>query len=304
MMMTLAILLAALFPLPPQKSDAVIGVAAVDLQTGKRIAVRSTERFPMGSVYKVPIAIEVLRTQQLNRVITIEPKDFSPGWSPLRDDAHFRPIVMTIEQLTEAMVKLSDNTACDALLRIVDKKSVTRTTSIRIDRTETEMAADLSKPGGIQRYATDPRDTTTPDEMLALFTKIAQKREGLSPANHEKLMRWMTETTTGPHRIKAGIPNAVIAHKTGTMPGTVNDVAIIDGRYVLAIFTKASKTTKDEDAEADIAAIARAVYEKFVGATKLCVRGNALDLAQQVLASRSLVDEARHFRVQQFAILG
>ena len=259
MMMPLAILLAALFQLPPQKSDAVIGVAAVDLQTGKRIAVRGTERFPMGSVYKVPIAIEVLRTQQLGRVITIEPKDFSPGWSPLRDNAKGKPIVMTIEELAEAMVKLSDNTACDALLRIVGSQAVTRTTGIRVDRQEREMAADLRKPGGVERYATDPRDTTTPDEMLAFFTRIAQKRDGLSPANHEKLLRWMTETTTGPHRIKAGIPNAVIAHKTGTMPGTVNDVAIIDGRYVLAIFTKAS-TTKDEKAEADIAAIARNVY--------------------------------------------
>ena len=260
MMMTIALLLAALFQLPKQKSDAVIGVAAVDLQTGKRIGVRNTERFPMGSVYKVPIAIEVLRTQQLDRVITIEPKDFSPGWSPLRDDAHGKPIVMTIEQLAEAMVKLSDNTACDALLRIVTPQAVTRTTGIRVDRQEREMAADLSKPGGVERYATDPRDTATPDEIVALFTKIAQKREGLSSANHEKLMRWMTETKTGPNRIKAGIPNAVVAHKTGTMPGTVNDVAIIDNRIVLAIFTKASKT-KDEKAEADIAAIARAVYD-------------------------------------------
>jgi beta-lactamase class A len=265
-MMTLAILLAALFQLPPQASDAVIGVAAVDLQTGQTISVRSKERFPMGSVYKVPIAIEVLRTQQLDRVVTIEPKDFSPGWSPLRDGANGKPIVMTIEDLAEWMVQASDNTACDALLRIVTPRAVTKrmrdlgVPDIRIDRQEREMAADLRKPGGVKRYATDPRDTTTPDAMLALFTLIAQKREGLSPANHEKLMRWMTETKTGPNRIKAGIPDAVIAHKTGTMPGTVNDVAIIDGRYVLAIFTKAS-TTKDEKAEADIAAIAREVYD-------------------------------------------
>ncbi|PYQ30421.1 MAG: hypothetical protein DMF56_06305 [Acidobacteria bacterium] len=273
-MMILAILFAALIgggrdarsPLPPQKSDAVIGVAAVDLQTGRRISVRDTERFPMGSVYKVPIAIEVLRTQQLERMITIEPKDFSPGWSPLRDGADGKPIVMTIEDLAEWMVQASDNTACDALLRIVTPQAVTKrmrelgVRGIRIDRQEREMAADLRKPGGVKRYATDPRDTTTPDAMLALFTAIAQKHDGLSPANHAKLMHWMTETTTGPHRIKAGIPNAAIAHKTGTMPGTVNDVAIIDNRIVLAIFTKAS-TTPDEKAEADIAAIARGVYD-------------------------------------------
>jgi beta-lactamase class A len=254
----LALILAATLTLPPQTSDAVIGVAAVDLQTGKRISIRGDERFPMGSVYKVPIALEVLRTQQLDRVITIEPKDFSPGWSPLRDEAKGKPIVMTIEQLAEAMVKLSDNTACDALLRIVTPQAVTKLMpkDIRVDRQEREMAADLGKPGGRERYARDPRDTATPDAMVGLFTGIVQTRP-------EKLMRWMTETTTGPKRIKAGLPSGtVVAHKTGTMPGTTNDVAIIDGRYVVAIFTKASKM-ENEDVEPDIAAVARAVYEEL-----------------------------------------
>jgi beta-lactamase class A len=252
----LTLILAATLTLPPQKSDAVIGVAAIDLQSGRRFSVRGGERFPMGSVYKVPIALEVLRTQQLDRVVTIEPPDFSPGWSPLRDAAKGKPIVMTVEELAEAMVKLSDNTACDALLRIVTPQAVTKLMpkDIRVDRQEREMAADLRKPGGRERYASDPRDTATPEAMLGLFMSIAKDRP-------EKLMRWMTETMTGPKRIKAGIPRtAVLAHKTGTMPGTTNDVAIVDGRYIIVIFTKASKLS-NEEVEPDIAAVARAVYE-------------------------------------------
>jgi|SRR5215212_3720766 len=271
-MMTLAFVLAAIFQLPPQKSDAVIGVAAVDLQSGQRISVRSTERFPMGSVYKVPIALEVLHrvdsgTLRLDRVLTIEPKDFAPGWSPLRDAAKGQPIVLTVGELAEHMVKVSDNTASDALLRLVSPMAVTRRMAelgaggIRVDRLEREMAADLRKPGGVERYAIDARDTATPDETLALFTLIAQKRERLSDASHEKLMRWMTETKTGANRIKAGVPQGVVvAHKTGTMPGTTNDAAILNRRIVLVIFTKRS-TSPDEDAEADIAAVARAAYD-------------------------------------------
>ena len=99
-MMMLAFVLAAIFQLPPQKSDAVIGVAAVDLESGRRIAIRNSERFPMGSVYKVPIALEVLHriddgTLKAGRVITIEPKDFSPGWSPLRDGANGKKFTLT-----------------------------------------------------------------------------------------------------------------------------------------------------------------------------------------------------------------
>jgi beta-lactamase class A len=174
---------------------------------------------------------------------------------------------MTIEDLAEHMVRVSDNTACDALLRIVTPQAVTQrmrdlgVTGIRVDRQEREMAADLRKSGGAERYANDPRDTSTPDAMLALFTLIAQRRDGLSAENHEKLIRWMTETKTGPLRLKAGLPKgAVVAHKTGTMPGTTNDVGIIDGRILLVIFTKASKMT-NEEVEPDIAAAASSVYD-------------------------------------------
>jgi len=203
----------------------------------------------------------------LDRVITIEPKDFSPGWSPLRDAAKGKPIVMTIEQLAEQMVRVSDNTACDALLRIVTPQAVTRrmqelgVKDVRVDRQERDIAAELKQPGGVDRYMIDARDTSTPDAMLALFIAIAQRRDGLSPVLHDKLVRWMTETKTGPNRIKAGVPKGtVVAHKTGTMPRTMNDVGIIDGRYVIAIFTKNAKS-RDEDVESDIAAVTKKAYE-------------------------------------------
>jgi len=46
-MTMLAFVLAAIFQLPPRKSDAVIGVAAVDLVSGRRVSLRNTERFPI-----------------------------------------------------------------------------------------------------------------------------------------------------------------------------------------------------------------------------------------------------------------
>ena len=273
----LALVLAALFQLPPQQSDAVIGIAAIDLQSGSRIGFRNSERFPMGSVYKVPIAIEVLSRVdrgelKLSRVVTIQPKDFSPGWSPLRDRAKGKPITMTLENLLRYAVEVSDNTASDALLRMVGPAAVTkrmaalRAGGIRVDRLEKEIAADLAREGGVERYAVDPRDTATPDAMLKLLLAIAERRDGLSKASHDRLLRWMTDTKTGPRRIKAGVPRgANVAHKTGTMPGTMNDVAIIDGRLILVILTKAAKSP-DAHVERDIAAIAKALYKQLTPA--------------------------------------
>lgn len=271
----LALILAAAFTLPPQQSDAVIGVTAIHAGSGRRISVRGTERFPMGSVYKFPIALTVLRrvdsgTMQIERTVTIEPKDFAPGWSPLRDGANGRPIVLTIRELLMHTVSTSDNTASDALLRMVGPHAVTTRMAelgfagIRVDRTEAEMARDLRAAGGFERYAVDARDTTSPDAMAGLLLAFLQRKDGLSKESHDLLAQWMIETPTGARRIKAGVPReATVMHKTGTMPGTTNDAGIVllgDDEVVMAIFTKASKRDVTKDQEADIAAIAAKVW--------------------------------------------
>jgi beta-lactamase class A len=42
------------------KAPATFGVAALDLETGRRVALRGDERFPMGSVFKFPVALAFL----------------------------------------------------------------------------------------------------------------------------------------------------------------------------------------------------------------------------------------------------
>jgi beta-lactamase class A len=272
----LTIVLAALFTLPPQKSDAVIGVTAIHVESGRRISVRGSERFPMGSVYKVPIALAALRridtgTMSLRDEVTIEPKDFAPGHSPLRDDAHGKPITLTMRELLRHTVSMSDNTASDHLMGLLGGPQAVSTRmaelgvgGIHVNRTEKQMSKDLREPDGVERYARDARDTATPDDMAALLTAIFHGRDGLSRESHDLLLHWMTVTPTGVRRIKSTLPDgATLAHKTGTMPGTTNDVGIItspDGKnhIVIAIFTK--RGTSEANAEADIAAVARAAY--------------------------------------------
>ena len=275
-----AALLLVAFHLPPQKSDAVIGVAAINVTSGRRFSVRGRERFPMGSVYKLPIALTVLHLADQGRISlrqerTIEPKDFAPGWSPLRDQANGQPVTLTVAELLRHMVSISDNTASDALLRLAGGPRVVSTRmaelgvgGIRVDRSETQIAADLAKPEGKENYAIDIRDTATPEDMAALLFAFWRGRDGLSDASHALLLKWMTDSPTGTNRIRAGVPaGSVVIHKTGTMPGTTNDAAIVtaaDGTnaVVIVIFSKAANA-KDEDCERDLAAIAERVYEEL-----------------------------------------
>lgn len=276
----LTLMLAATLALPPQKTDAVLGVYSIHLQSGRTAGVRETERFPMGSVYKFPIALAVLKrvdsgTLQLDRQITIHPKDFAPGWSPLRDEAAKRPITLSVRELLRHMVSISDNTASDALLRLVGgPTAVTRRmaelgfSGIRVDRSETEMARDLDAPGGVERYATDARDTSSPRAMAELLVAFWQRKTGLSKESHDLLVEWMTVTKTGARRLKRAMPeSATIAHKTGTMPGTVNDAGIVvvgNDEVAVVVFTKRGANSKEADREDDLAAAARAAYEAVV----------------------------------------
>lgn len=284
-MLTATLLLAAAFQMPPQSSDAVIGVSAIHLESGRRISVRGAERFPMGSVYKFPIVLAALQrvdagTLTLDQEITIEPKDFSPGWSPIRDGAKGKPVTLTIRELLRYTVSISDNTACDNTIRLLGGPAAVSKTmkelgvaGIRIDRPEKTIAAHLNAPGGRAKYANDPRDSATPDAMAALLVKFWNRRDGLSKASHDLLMQWMIETPTGARRIKSAVPTgSVVAHKTGTMPGVVNDASIVtspDGKdhVVIVIFSKAgtSSETKRED---DVAAVAKKVWRELVGSRK------------------------------------
>ena len=280
-MLTATLLLAAAFQLPPQSSDAVIGVSAVHLESGRRISVRGTERFPMGSVYKFPIVLAALQrvdagTLKLDQKITIEPKDFSPGWSPLRDGAKGKPVTLTLRELLRYTVSISDNTACDNTIQLLGGPAAVSkrmaelgVPGIRIDRPEKTIAGHLNEPDGRKLYVTDPRDTAAPDEMAKLLVEFWNRRDGLSKASHDLLMQWMIDTPTGARRIKSAVPaGSVVAHKTGTMPGTVNDAAIVtspDGKdhVVLVIFSKAG-TSPEKKREDDVAAVTRKVWRELV----------------------------------------
>ncbi|MFL6244559.1 MAG: class A beta-lactamase, partial [Thermoanaerobaculia bacterium] len=277
-MMIATVLLAAAFTLPPQSSDAVIGVSAIHLESGRRAGIRGNERFPMGSVYKFPIVLTALRqvdagTLKLDQKITIQPKDFSPGWSPLRDNAKGKPVIVTLRELLRHTVSISDNTASDNTLPLVGgPAAVTKRMAelgvpgIRVDRTEKTIARHLKQPGGRAKYTNDPRDTATPDAMAALLVTFWNRRDGLSKSSHDLLMQWMIDTPTGPRRIKAVMPaGSIVAHKTGTMPGVVNDAAIVtspDGKnhYVIVVFSKAG-TSGEKVREDDVAAAAKKAYE-------------------------------------------
>jgi beta-lactamase class A len=248
-----------------------VGIGVLDLNTGESWFQNRSQRFPMQSVFKLPVGIVVLKLVDegklsLDQLVTISRQEFAPGWSPILKEIRGNSGQFTVRDLLERSVGMSDNTAADALVRLVGgTEKVTailhqmNVQGIRVDRLEQQLQPDCVgltnfrpeltdeqkyaeavekipdsvKQAALEKYLTDPRDTATPEGMVDLLAKL-RASQLLSENSTTLLLKIMTDSPTGQQRLKAGLPKGwSVAHKTGSGPevlgiGTAtNDVGIL-----------------------------------------------------------------------------
>lgn len=230
------------------------GVSVLHLESGRGASVRGREALPMASVFKLPVAYELLwrvdrGALRLDQKIALSVGDLRVGHSPIADRHPSAGITLSIGELLEAMLVDGDNTAADILLRLSGGPEVVTAqleeaglSGIRVDRSEAELAFDTfgatpppradwspasldaafaavpeeRRRAAFERFLEDPRDTATAD-ALALLLRDAQEGRRLTPESRARLLSLMGKTRTGPARILAGVPpNTEVADRTGT----------------------------------------------------------------------------------------
>ena len=245
-----------------------LGVVALDTGTGRRIAHRGEERFPLCSTFKVLLAGAVLARvekgqERLDRPIAYTKADLLE-YAPVAA-ARLPEGRLTVEALCAAAVEASDNTAANLLLQTLGGPTALTAFArglgdavTRLDRTEP--ALNTALPG-------DPRDTTTPAAMVESL-KAMLLGGGLEPESCQRLEGWMRGSLTGGDRLRVGLPATwTVGDKTGTGDrGTVNDVAILrpPGRapiLVAAYYTGSRAPLKDRNAV--LAEVGRLVVAAF-----------------------------------------
>jgi len=104
---------------------------------------------------------------------------------------------------------------------------------------------------------------------MARLLELIYRKDMLKPESAELLLDIMRRRRTGETRLRGLLPTGTeIAHKTGTIGGSANDVGIITlpdnaGHVAIAVFVKSSE--KELPArERAIAEIARAVHDFFL----------------------------------------
>jgi len=253
-----------------------LGVSVLDSATGAQFSYRGGERFPLCSTFKLLLVTAVLcrvdrGEETLTRRLAVVQADILGNSLFSETRVASTASTASLAELAEAAITVSDNTAANLLLPSVGGPAgltaFLRSLGDAVTRLDHgEPALGQSKPG-------DPRDTTSPDAMVATLRRILLA-DVLKPASLLLLETWLRATKTGTTRLAAGLPAAwQIGHKTGTGAyGTANDVAILwppslpplSSRPPLLVASYLTGSTVAEaQRDATHAAVAKAIVAAF-----------------------------------------
>jgi beta-lactamase class A len=246
------------------------GVVAKHLGNGAIARVNPDEPIPLLSVVKLPVAIVVLDgvdqgRWSLDTPITLLPHDMHPrGMLGDRYPRGGGPV--SLYKLIRLMILFSDNSAADALMRLVGGGPVVTAwlerqgiQNLRVDRTERDLGDDwygltpgidtlesaeeirevrAQVPEAVHDSAAramllDPRDTGTAAACVHLLERL-WRGHLLSEAMTDTLESLLARCRTAPDRLPGMLPKGTpVARKTGTggvsegVTVAVNDVGVI-----------------------------------------------------------------------------
>ncbi len=233
--------------------DGRFGVAIHDMRAGWTASVDGARLYPQQSVAKLWTALAVFDAVdrgrlRLDQSVRVGPADMSVFHQPLRARVLAGPIDVSVDALLAGALAQSDNACDDVLIRLVGGDAAVQRVvdarglgAIRAGPQEHELQSWIAGvawrpeyvvgdaferardrvPAQVRRvrmaaYLADPPEGAAPDAMVRALGRLAQG-ELLSPASTARFLEILQSTTTGPNRLKAGLPPGwSFAHKTGT----------------------------------------------------------------------------------------
>ncbi|MGW4902409.1 Exo family class A beta-lactamase [Streptomyces albidoflavus] len=253
-------------------SGARLGVYAYDTGSGRTVAYRADELFPMCSVFKTLSSAAVLRDLDRNgeflsrRIFytqdDVEQADGAPETGKPENLANG----MTVEELCEVSITASDNCAANLMLReLGGPAAVTRFVRslgdrvTRLDRWEPEL--NSAEPGRVT-------DTTSPRAITRTYGRLVLG-DALDPRDRRLLTSWLLANTTSGDRFRAGLPaDWTLGDKTGAgRYGTNNDAGVTwpPGRAPIVLTVLTAKTEQDAARDDGLVADAARVLAETLG---------------------------------------
>ena len=212
--------------------DGHVGVAVKDLGSGRGAVLSGDTELQSASLYKLPVLYTVYDlglSMSEELTITDETLSYDSGTMELGAGE-----TLTVAEALERMVTLSDNTSAILL--------GSRVGAGNID-------AGIAALGMRTTHYSLERMTSSALDMLHFVELVARGKAVSSNASADMLHLMLRQRVND--RLPRLMPDAVqVAHKTGNLPGVVNDVGVLYGLHSTVAVAAMVSDTSDETAAA------------------------------------------------------
>jgi beta-lactamase class A len=213
----------------------IVAISIADLSRGRDLSINGDVNLPAASTIKVPVMVEVFRQIAQGRftqgtTVALTDADRDCGYGSLCDAPWGTRY--TIATLLRLMIARSDNTAANMLIRTVGRQNVNATMA-GLGLVQTRLGDSIRSDGDIRVLR------TSTNEMMGLLIMIAHHQLVNDAACHAMvaILVGQRHNSLLPKDLPKGL---AIAHKTGTLHDTLNDVGIVylnGAPYVFCAFT-------------------------------------------------------------------
>jgi beta-lactamase class A len=226
--------------------DGHVGVVVKDLGSGRGAVLDGDLELQAASLYKLPVLYTVFdlglnMSEELT--ITDEALSYDAGTMELAAGE-----TLSVAEAVERMVTLSDNTSAILLGG--------RVGAGHVDASIAGLGMDTT------HYSLERMTTSAAD--MAHFMELVADAKAVSPAASADMLHLLLRQRVN-DRLPRLLPDSVqVAHKTGNLPGVVNDVGILYGPSSTVVVAVLVSDTSDETSAATaIAQIGAAAYSYF-----------------------------------------
>lgn len=254
---------------------ATVGVSVLGFEDGFKYNKNVETKLPMLSVFKFHIAATVLdlvdkgKLSLDQKILLKESELLLDTWSPIKKKYPTGGVELSLAEMIDYTVALSDNNSCDKLLKMIggtkavqkfmDSKGVK---DFQVKHNEEQM-----HKGAKYLY----ENYTTTNSLSQLYKKFYEGKI-LSEKSTKFLYDIMLNTSTGGNKLKEQLPKQSIAHKTGSS-GKDGDLTIAENdsgivtlpngkHYAIVVFISNSTETDEVNCKM-ISNISKAVWDYF-----------------------------------------
>jgi beta-lactamase class A len=241
--------------------DGVLGVAAIDLTTGRTFSWHADTVFATASAIKIPIMIEVFRqaragSLKLDQPVPLTSKDLVDGSARLQKLLAGGPTSATVRELVEAMIEVSDNSATNKLIALAGMDRVNRTLN-ELGFANTRLRRRMME----WETARTNENVSTPLEMARLAESIYRGKAVDEAASAEMLKIMKRVQADFRHAAPAVIE---VAAKPGEIPGARCETGIFllpNRPFALAVMS--AFIPDERNPVPEIAALVYAHFDKL-----------------------------------------